>query len=91
MILVTVCINEILLERSQDNDPLAALNDALLGCLNMLRSDDWVCFNVGNSSNYLKCDKQSNIISWKEMPEKFEFCNEVGEERRGTIRSLSLS
>jgi hypothetical protein len=67
---------------------LASLNDALLGCLNMLRPDDWVCFNVGNSSKYLTCDMQKNMISWKDMPQKFEIEND---DRKNTeSRSLSM-
>ena len=38
----------------------------------MLRPDDYVCFNFGNSSQLMLCDEQINLNNWNIIMNKFK-------------------
>jgi hypothetical protein len=38
----------------------------------MLRPDDYVCFNFGNSSQLMLCDEQINLNNWNIIMNQFK-------------------
>ena len=48
-------------------EALDSLHDALINSLSMMKDDDLVLFNIGNSSSVLQCDMQKNISQWDDV------------------------
>ena len=51
--------------------------DALIAAVSELKPDDFVCFNIGNSSLKLFNDNQALMESWQRVDEKLGFLKEV--------------
>lgn len=79
----TVCISDSILEAdwapSSQKSAVDSLCDALINCLRELRDDDFVLFNIGNTSVRLLNDDQANIEDWDTVQNKFQgFSEKIG-------------
>lgn len=69
-IVFTVCYSNNLL--SSDQEIIETLNQAIINGIKMLRPDDYVCFNFGNSSQLMLCDEQINLNNWNIIMNQFK-------------------
>jgi hypothetical protein len=53
-------------------EKLEILNHAILNGIKLLRPNDYVCFNFGNSSQVMLCDEQINLENWSMVMNQFK-------------------
>ena len=77
-IVLTVCISETILNLTNTGsiDALQSLEEAILAFHQKLRQDDFVLYNIGNSSKGFLVDKQLNVKSWQQTMRE---CSQIKE------------
>lgn len=79
-IVFSICVSDDLMIEDINGlniKPVQALFEALLESMDNLRPEDYVCFNIANSSLKLFNDCQARMESWETVDEKFVFLKEV--------------
>lgn len=74
-VVFTVCISENIINQGS-NEALTALLNALEQCQDKLKPNDYICFNIGNSSHKMTFDFQKNITDWQKVMQQFMGFNE---------------
>ena len=75
-----MCVSNDLLIEDQNGlnaEGVSALLEALLACVNMLGPNDYVCFNIANSSLKLFNDHQAQMERWQAVDCKFDYIKKV--------------
>lgn len=70
-IMLTISVSNNILAANQTSDPVLALNDAIVSFVNSLRTNDFLCVNIGTSKELLLNDMQDKLTDWKKVKTLF--------------------
>jgi len=70
-IMLTIAVSNNILAANQTSDPVLALNDAIVSFVNSLRTNDFLCVNIGTSKELLLNDMQDKLTDWKKVKTLF--------------------
>lgn len=72
-IVMSVCLADNIVDQTNTVDSLAALQEAIHAFTRQLKPTDFICFNIGNSSRALLCDKQQYMENWQRVMQDHRF------------------